>query len=340
MGTSLTNPELVFATDQAIIAARGELAKVKLFSSNFSQEAAQPGSSMKVPIFLAGAAKVFNKETSNYEDASGTVVWPEIKFDVHVHSTWKFDDKDTLLTNVDLWRNAGMASGEAIAQALLETVVGGLGKATVPTTGYDPNYTDANPTSPTGKTDQGVDIPKFTANNEVVFKSATGSTLKKQLALLRATAKKVGIKPGRSVVCVSSDCFAEILDLLDSNVYGGTEAIRSGVIPGLFGWKGIVEVDEWADDNQVGAVVQEDCLAIAGRRIEPGTPGAYAEVGVTTDEASGLVLTTRRHGDPAKGDNFGTIEALFGYKVIQPTKVVRLVSQATAQANQSSGQGG
>ncbi len=325
MATNLTNPELVFATNQAIISARAELAKVKLFSTNFSADAAQPGETMKVPIFLAGSAQAFNKATSNYETSNGTVWWVPMTFKTHLHSTWEFGDKDTLATNLDLWRHAGIAAGEAIGQGVVENIMSVINKTTVPTSGKDPNAVNENG-------DALALAPSFSAHNEVVFAGASGNTLKKQVAKLRATAKKVGIKPRRSVLAVNSDTFAELLDLLDSNVYGGSEAVRNGIIPNLYGWKAIMECDEYTSaegENLVGAVIQEDCLAIAGRQIVPGSPSCYDEVGTTTDPDTGLVLTTRKHGNPRTGDTFATVEALFSYKLLQPTKVIRLVSEAT-----------
>ena len=327
MASSLTSPKLIFASNKAIIAARGELAKVSLFSTNFSDEAAQPGETLKVPIFLAGAAKDFDQDSSNYEDANGSCTWVPIDFKIHKHSTFQFNDKDFLDTSLTLWDNAGVAAGQAIGEALVGTIVGGINKTTVPTSGLDPNYTQEGST---GKTAGGVKIPTFSAANECVFKAESGKTLKKAVALLRGQCKKVGIKPSRSTLALHSDLFAELLDLLDSNIYGGTQSIQDGIIPRLFGFKAIMECDEWTDDNLKGAVIQEDSLAIASRVVPVGTPSQYAEIGTTTDENTGLVLGVRRHGNPGKGANFATVECLFGYKLLQPTKVIRLVDTATA----------
>ena len=339
MATSLTSPKLVFASNQAIIAARGELAKVKLFCTNFSAEAAQPGETLKVPIFLANSAKTFDPDNSlgngavDYETASGSCIWVPMTFKNHVVHTFEFSDKDFLESSLVLWEGAGKAGGEAIAQALVESIIAPINATNVPTTGLDPNYEQVGST---GKTASGVTIPAFSANNEIVFKTVAGSTLKKQVAMLRGKCKKVGIKPRRSVLAINSDAFGELLDLLDSNIYGGTDAIQNGIIPNLFGFKAIMECDEWSDDNMVGAVLQEDVLAIGGRQVPVGSPSQYDEVGTTTDDNTGLVLGARRHGSAKTGKNYGTIEALFGSKLMQPTKVIRLVSEATSQSSSSS----
>lgn len=334
MATSLTSPKLAFASNEAIIAARPELAKVSLFARNFSAEAAQPGETLKVPIFLAGPAKKFNTDVpasdplySDYEDSNGSVIWVPMTFKEHVHSTFEFSDKDFLESSLNLWEGAGRAAGESIALSLLEALIGPINATNVPTSGLDPNY-EEDPDNP-GYTKGKCPIPTFSAHNEKVFRQTAGNSLKKQVAMLRGTCKKVGIKPRKSVLAINSDTFGELLDLLDSNIYGGTEAIQNGIIPNLFGFKAIMECDEWADDNMVGAVLQEDVIAVGGRVVPVEAPGQYIEVGTTTDDNSGLVLGVRRHGSPKTGKNYGTIEALFGSKLLQPTKVIRLVSEAS-----------
>lgn len=334
MATSLQSPALVFASNAAIIAARANLAKVKEFSTNFSNEATQPGTTLKVPVFLAGPAQDFDKKDSNYETANGSVVYVPMTFDIHKHSTFSFDDKDFLLVNgTQFWQNSGKASGEAIAEGLVEAICGEINATNVPTSGLDPNYTedDDNP----GYTKGGCPIPTFSANNEQVL-TYTKQTLKGKIAKLRAVCKKVGIKPGRSVLAVNSDLFADILDLLDANIYGGANAIQDGIVPKLFGFKSVMECDEFGTGADLGAVIPEDALAIAGRAIPVGSPKCYEEVGTTTDEGTGIVLTTRRHGNPATGENFATIEALFGKKLIQPTKVIRIKSEDESSSSSSS----
>ena len=297
MATSLASPALVFAADKAIIAARKALAKAALFATDFSADAAQPGSTLKIPLFTPGAAAAFNATSNNYETTDGSVTFAAMAFDHHVKNTFQFDDKDfTLVNGTNFWANAGRASGEAIALAISKAVAGLIVKANVA--------------------------------QEAVFSAG-----KAALANLRKTAAAQGIDPAQTVVMLEPGAFAALLSALDANVYGGSEAIRGGLLEGLYGFKAVIEQSDLSADTAeklVGALVPADALAIAGRTIPVLSPGVYEEVGITRDEVSGLALGLRRHGNPATGANYATVEALFGAALTQPGKIVRLVSAATA----------
>lgn len=298
MSTSLTSPALVFASDKAIIAARKEVAKASLFATDFSADAVQEGTTMKVPVFSPGQAKQFNRETNNYETVDGNVTYAPVTFDQHVKETFSFSDVDfTLVKGTNFWARAGEASGNAIAVAISAAVGALLVKSKVAT--------------------------------EHVLASVT----KANIAKIRAAMAAVGARADRSVVMLAPTQFADLLAALDANVYGGAEAIKNGVIPGLYGFKAIVENSDLSADSAeklVGCVVPEDALVIAGRVVPVMSPNVYEEIGLTTDEVSGLTIGARRHGNPATGDNFCTHEALFGASLVQATKCVRLVSAATA----------
>lgn len=298
MATSLTSPALVFAADKAIIACRKALAKAQLFCTDFSAEATQPGSTLKIPVFTPGAATDFNASTNNYESTDGSVSFASIAFDHHVKNTFQFDDKDfTLVNGSAFWANAGRASGDAIAQAISKALAGLIVKDAV--------------------------------SNEAVFAQSSKSAL----SALRKVCAEKGIDPAQTVVMLAPEAFAAILAALDANVYGGSEAIRQGIVEGLYGFKAVIEQSDLsttATEKLVGALVPDTALAVAGRVVPVLSPGVYEEIGITTDEVSGLALGLRRHGNPATGANYATAEALFGAALVQPSKIVRLVSAATA----------
>ena len=286
MATSLTSPALVFSTDKAIIAARKALAKVALFATDFSADAVQPGTKMKIPVFTPGTAAVFNAETNNYEKADGSVVYPEVTFDQHVKNTFQFDDKDfTLVNGTNFWTNAGKASGTAISKAIASAV--------------------SDKIVGTSKTATLASITKQTAAN------------------LRKVCAENDVDPSTCVIMLSPEYFATLLSTLDANIYGGAEAIKLGIIDGLYGFKAVIENSDLG--SNVGAIVPEDALVVAGRVVPVMSPSVYEEVGQTTDEVSGLVVGVRRHGNPATGANFCTHEALFGAALAQADKVIKLV---------------
>lgn len=307
MATSLTSPALVFSAKKAIQAAHKEIVKVGLFSTNLTADAAQPGSTMKVPVFTPSVAAQFDESSNNYATVDGSLTYASVTFANHVKHTFSFSDKDFLeIIPGGIWENASKASGTAVGMAIATAVSGLINKTNIPKSG-----------SP------------FSSKNEVVFSSVTLANV----AAFRDKCAKLDIDPARSVLMLEPATFAAVLALLPANTYGGGDAIRDGVIRGLFGFKACAEnayLTTASGENLVGAIVPEDAIVVAGRTIEVQSPRNYQEVGYMTDEDSGLTLGLRRFGDPAKGVNFASVEALFGAALVQAAKCIRLVSQATA----------
>ena len=283
MATSLTSPGLVFAADKAIVSSRKALAKVAQFATDFTNDAVQPGTTLKIPVYDGGTAESFNASTANYEHVTGTLKWASVTFSNHVKATFQFDDKDFLLgIDSSVWGKAGDAAGRAISKSIASTVSGLL------------TYSAAK------------------------AQVTSWSVTKAGLAGLRNSCAANGMDPAECVVMLQPTEFATILAALDSNVYGGSEAIRTGVIEGLYGFKAVIEnsdlpVASAANANlAVGVVVPQDAVVVAGRIVPVGSPAVYQEIGTTTDEVSGMTLGVRRHAAPSVGANFLTVEALFG----------------------------
>ncbi len=128
----------------------------------------------------------------------------------------------------------------------------------------------------------------------------------------------------RCIVAMKPTQFATVLGQLDSNIYGGSEAIRLGVVDGLYGFKAFVcapNLPEGVD----GAIICDTAVGVASRYLFPGTEGAYPQAWSATDE-SGFTIGYRRFMDLATGSNKFAGDVLFGAKILQPSKIVRLVS--------------
>lgn len=283
--SSVTTPGLIFASNKAIIAARKYIAKARMFSTDFSADAVQPGTTLKVPVYNGAPATEFNAETNNYEKVDGSVTWASITFDHHYKSTFEITDKQMLEFNASsFWANCGEAQGRAIGLSI-EKVIGGLFNTTDISASY----------------------------------SIGANVTKKSVATVRTKSAEVGADPARSVLLLTPAVFAEVLSLLDSNVYGGAQAIRDGMVEGLYGYKAVMECSALGT-GVAGVCVPDESVAIASRLIRVGSPAIYQEFGSTTDPDSGFVLGVRRHGSPATGTNYGTMECLFGAELVQPSK--------------------
>lgn len=295
--SSLTSAGLIYAANKAIMGAAPALKKIEQFGVDFSSEALPVGTKMKIPFFGYSAAETFDATSANYEHATGTVTQVEVDFNQHMKSTYEFTDKDCVTDNVvggGFWDKAGMAAGRQVATALLQALADKI-----------------NSTNMTG---------------------ASGITLgssftKADVAKLYKACYKLGADPSECNIIMSPAYFAQLLSLFDSNVFGGPEAIRYGVVPGLYGFKSAIALNPHvtgsgsaATEDFNCAIVPQNALVIAARTVPVNSPSVYEESGTQTDEKTGLTLGIRRHGAPAKGTNFMTVEALFGCAVADAAK--------------------
>lgn len=337
--TSLTSPELVFAANTAILKAQRTIAKVSKFATDFSPEAAQPGSTMMIQFFDDGEASEFRAKadgdtpSNNYGDADGSTSFIPVTFTNHPKKSFAFTPQDFLAVNGSkFWENSGAAAGRAVEIAILKTVSQYFKSALIPTSGQDKHTDDSGRVTGT--------LLNFGAWNEQVF--GTGAFTKNAVAIqARQYCDAAEINPGESVLILNAKAYGEVLASLDANLYGGPEAIRYGMIEGLYGFDAVMEDDCLPkDENLVGVIVPRNAVGIAARVIPVLNPNHYDEVGTVTDEHSGLTLQFRRGGDWKTDRSVMTCEALFGAKLLQPTKIVRIVSEATPSPTGETGESG
>lgn len=327
MASSLTSPGLRYAANQILMSLHKDIAKVSQFTTNFTADAAQKGSTLLIPVASDAAAEDFDRTTNNYSHYKGSIRYVPMVFDKHKKHSFGFTENDFNLVNgVSFWEASGKKSAEAVGRAIEELVAGLITKDTVKTSGDDKTtFSDesGNVITGTGET--------FSAANEVVL--GAGDLTLKKVADLRKACRNADIPVRDTILALNSVKFAELLSLLDAHMYGGTEAVRDGLIPNLYGYKAVMELDSLSNgegENLVGALIPAASIAVASRTLNILNPKLYDEIGTVTDEKSGLVMQMRRGGDWTTGDSVATVECLFGAKLVMPTKIVRLVSAATA----------
>lgn len=320
MASSMQSPALRFASNEIILGLHKEITKVTQFTTDFSAEAATKGSTMMIPIMLDNAAENFNRATNNYGTINGSMMYTPMTFDINPKHSFGFTEADFNLANgTQFWSKSSVASANSISRRIAEEVGKLIHPDFIKTSGKDgTEWVDAD-----GEALK-VEQPTFSAANE--FNIGEGELTKLTVAKLRVACKNAGIPVSDTILALTSEKFAELLSLLDANMYGGTEAIRLGMIPGLYGYKAVMEFDEIA--SGVGALIPASSIAVASRVKQIQNAHLYQEVGTTTDENSGLVIQMRRGGDWTTGDAVATAECLMGTKLIQPTKVVRLIADA------------
>lgn len=285
--------QLKVAAEKAITEASAQITPIKMFATSFNALATAKGSAIRVPVFSIGDAGEFNKTSNNYAGTTQDVEGVDVILDKHLVKSVFYTDVDMIECDVPFFEKAGEGIAKSLARGIVSTVMGQITEA------------------------GGV-------TNKVVMPVA--DFLKKNVvANLYAEADKAGIDPREAVLVLSPTTFSNVLSLLDANIYGGTEAIKNGMIPNLYGFRGIIMSNVLPTDAVNGAIVHTEAIGIAGRYLQPDA-SAYAEIGSVTDDSTGLTLGFRRFADPRNGDRYLAGEVLFGTKVIQPEKIVRIVN--------------
>lgn len=279
MATSLTSPGLILGSSKALMETQRAIALAKLFTTDFSSELQGEGKTLKVPVF-SGDATVYNESSNDFETTDGSIISATITLDTLVKVTYKLDMTDLLEVDKSATsRNCGIAGGRAIARKIEELIVGKLGYA-----------------------------------NAVA--QATGFTVAK-LGKAIATAEKNEIDPATIVAILAPDAYGDLLDANTANAAITGDNIAEA-LGRKYGIKAIVSSAKVANASAesatkgVGFLVPDAAIAIAGRGIKQAVDGMYAEYGTTTDDDSGLTITSFVHGQPGKNARFMNVAALLG----------------------------
>ena len=284
---SMTSPGLVLASNQAIMEAQRGIAFAKQFSTDFSAELQGVGKTVSVPVF-SGTATEFNESTPNdFETTDGSIIPVQVALDTLVKVTFSLGVADLLEVDKSATsRNCGIAGGRAIGRKLEELICGLL--------------TWSN--------------RKAAATNFEISK----------LGKAIAKAEKEDLDPSTLVAILSPDFYGDLLDANTNNA-----AIQGDDIAGSLGRKyGIkailcsAKVSAYSTaDAQKGAgfLVPDSAIAIAGRGIEQAVEGMYSEFATTSDEGSGLAVTSFVHGSPGKNRRYMNVAALLGARLTRVT---------------------
>ena len=285
---ALTSPGIIKAANDLLVKIGPEVAAVKQFAYDCSDAVEDYGQKVRVAMVTGGTCEDFS-QSANYEHETGSLTDVFVTLNKQPKSTIALSGKDVLeLANAPFWNKVAEAGRNAIANA----VEGSIGDAI--TTAL-------------------ASITKET--------TALGTLTLAKLAGLRGKCKG---KIGDTVLVLSPEKFDEALGLFDSSVYGGTEAVRGGVIPNLYGFKAVVrmELPEYTSDTpSTAALIPSNAIAVATRAVAVGDESCYSEIGTQADE-NGFAITVMRHGSAATGKGFLNVTALVGATVVDAANIV------------------
>lgn len=264
-----------------------KLAPIQDFAHNFRELEDRKGASIVVPRFELSAAAEFNADTNNYCGGVNEIDAATVTLSSHYVKALAVTDRDMAETEIQFYRDGGTAIGDALGRAIYANVVGMMAG--------DPDVLSAS----------------VTLNSKQAF------------ADLFATVYEKGLDIDEAVLLLSPANFAKALGTLDSYVYGGSEAVRGGRIPGLYGFKSVVCAPNLGEGID-GYIVDRNSIGLAARYLEPMS-GAYVAAWQSSDANSGFPIGFRAFQNLCTGSRNLAGEVLFGAKVIRPTGIVKLV---------------
>lgn len=286
---ALTSPGIIKAANDLLVKIGPEVAAVKQFAYDCSDAVEDYGQKVRVAMVTGGTCEDFS-QSANYEHETGSLADVFVTLNKQPKSTIALSGKDVLeLANAPFWNKVAESGRNAIANAVEKSIGDAI------TTALD-------------------SITKET--------TALGTLTLAKLAALRSKCKG---KIGDTVLVLSPEKFDEALGLFDSSVYGGTEAVRGGVIPNLYGFKSVVRMElpkyDGTSTASTAALIPSNAIAVATRAVAVGDESCYSEIGTQADE-NGFAITVMRHGSAATGKGFLNVTALVGATVVDAANIV------------------
>lgn len=289
MATSLTKRGLVAASDKIIIAARPALEMVKLFTTDFSADAAKPGNVVSCKVLSATAAD-FAKGSQNFVKGTNDIKYADVRLTKHKISSYLLDDLDVLDDELaPCFAQFAPSSGAAIGKEIVKAVM---------------------------------ELMTYSAAEKQ--KTVTGTGLAK-FAGIRALVEAENLDPADCVLVLEPVTYAELIAALPASVIGNGGVVNTGVVGSLLGFKAVIEAPNATKvsgaasggstpSKGIGFVVPSGAIGIASRYYAPikGVGGELLEAGETTDDETGLVFGTRVVQNAADGEVTWSVNALFG----------------------------
>ncbi len=293
MPNTNTDTALEVYSNKFIEGLTNALPALRAFSLDLSDEMLEPGETVRVPLVTADAAAAWDDTTNNYGRTSSSLTDKKVEVTSRIIAGFGITQAQLANFRPAWWEQKGALNARSVADAVLDEVFGVVTAA---------NFGDT------------------AAKKLQVALAAFG---RKAIAELRPKVVKGKLQPAKSVLVLNPDFFAALLADLDAQVYGGREAITGGVIPGLLGFRAIIEAPQITEP---GFVCHPDAIAVGSRRVQVADTTPYKEFGPVTEPDTGLTLNRVIYTDGTIGKTSFSVECLFGVDAGNPDALIRLVA--------------
>ena len=273
------------AAEKSIEAMHAAMAPLKLFAHDYTELDGRKGEAIAVPVINLSASGEFDPDTNNYCAGGNLPDGQLVTLNHHFVQSASITDRQLAATNFNWLGDLAAAQARQLGRDVNKAVM--------------QMFNDTN--------------IKLSATLDVTSKEAIASLVK--------TAADNDINPTDAIVILGSADFYKVLSKLDSNIYGGTEAIRDGYISGLYGFYGFVQ-STFLPAGVKGVIVSRDAVGLASRYLEP-MADTYSDTWRATD-GDMAIIGVRAFGQKCSGMRYIASECLFGCKILLPNKCVLL----------------
>ena len=273
------------AAEKSIEAMHAAMAPLSLFAHDYTELDGRKGEAIAVPVINLSASGEFDPDTNNYCAGGNLPDGQLVTLNHHFVQSASITDRQLAATNFNWLGDLAAAQARQLGRDVNKAVM--------------QMFNDTN--------------IKLSATLDVTSKEAIASLVK--------TAADNDINPTDAIVILGSADFYKVLSKLDSNIYGGTEAIRDGYISGLYGFYGFVQ-STFLPAGVKGVIVSRDAVGLASRYLEP-MADTYSDTWRATD-GDMAIIGVRAFGQKCSGMRCVASECLFGCKILLPNKCVLL----------------
>lgn len=277
--------QIKVAAETAVLGLQKHMASLKYFAKDVSPMADRPFAGVQVPVYSLSAAAEFDETTNNWCGGTNEVDGVVVGLDKHFIKSISLNDVQAGETDINFLRDGSKAIADVLGHAANKYVWGLINETNVPLSA------------------------EFTGSSKAAF------------ANLFKIADDNGANPYECVLALNPENFAKLLSMLDANVYSTDDAIKYGVVEGLYGFKAVV-CTSYLPEGTIGAIIPYNTIAIVSRTNKPAVDGYVATW--TAENEDGFTLGYRVFEHLCYGKMFLGADVLMGAKIVQDG-IVRLV---------------
>ena len=291
MATTFTGHE--FYSRRVLKTLPTQLNFLGAFSTDISDEVKDPGEKIQIALVEADAAGTFDRANNNFARPAGTPKKATVTFGDPLITGFAVTAAQARNIQRRWWEGKADLNVNSIA-ASASTAVTNL-------------ITDSN-------------FEKVVTNVGAAASFVKSGVAKIAAAVSNSTNK---LRVKFSTLALSGEYFYALASSLDANVYGGSEPVKNGVIPGLLGFNRVMLMHGY---DGVGFVCEPSAIAFGARAFRPVDDTPYRAVREIKDPESGLTLTLVEYPDGPTGDLSESVTCQIGAAVGDADALVRLTA--------------